>query len=169
MLSSRMRISVHPEKPFRCSHTCFIFHMKYASFVFKTLRKPVFQSFLRWMLKRENIEEHAVMSVKVMTFPFKKDSGKRLAGTCNSKGEINIYPKRLKFCRKLKQKFGKEKLHSYIKTRARATLIHELLHVKYLNDEEKVRELTRKYFNILARHQKTSNPENDVSKMLFKH
>lgn len=163
-----MRISVHPEKLFRLSHTCFSFQMKYASFVFKTLRKPVFQSFLRWMLKRENIEEHAVTSVKVMTFPFQNDNGKGLAGSCNSKGEIHIYPKRLKFCRKLKQKFGKEKLYSYIKTRARATLIHELLHVKYSNDEERVRELTRKYFNILTRHQNTQNPENDVSKMLFK-
>jgi len=28
-----------------------------------------------------------------------------------------------------------------------ATLIHELLHVKYLGDEDKVRELTRKYFD----------------------
>lgn len=167
-MSNRMRIAVRSEK-LRFSHIRFSFYMQYASFVFKTLRKPLFQRFLRWMLKSENIEEHMIDSVKVMTFPFQKENGKGLAGRCNSKGEIRIYPKRLRFCRKLKQKFGKEKLHSYIKNRARATLIHELLHVKYSNDEVKVRELTRKYFNIFTRHEKVPNPENDILKTIFKH
>lgn len=168
-MSSRMNISVRPEKLARFSHTHLGFHMKYASVVFKTLRKPVFLSFICWMLKREKIGEDAVASVKVMTFPFRKDNGNVLAGRCNSKGEIHIYPKRLEFCRKLRQKFGRERFHSYIKNRARAALIHELLHMKYSDDEEKVRELTKKYFKIFSRHPETPNLENEILKMLFKH
>lgn len=168
-MSSRMNISVRPKILARFSHTRLSFHMKYASVVFKTLRKPVFQSFICWMLKREKIGEDAVKSVKVMAFPFRKDNGNFLAGRCNNKGEIHIYPKRLEFCRKLRQKFGKEMFLSYIKNRARAALIHELLHMKYSNDEEKVRGLTKKYFKTFTRHPEAPNVEDDILKMVFKH
>jgi len=57
----------------------------------------------------------------------------------------------MKLYYKLKSKLGKEKVHSYIKNRARATLIHELLHLKYKSNEEKVRQLTRKYFDVFKR------------------
>lgn len=169
MLLSKMRISVRPKKLVKFSKTRVSFYMKYACVVFNTLRKPLFQTFLHWMLKRENIEEHMVTNVQVMVFPFQKENGKGLAGRCNSKGEILIYPKRLEFCRKLKQKCGKEKVYSYIKNRAKAALIHELLHAKYSTDEEKVRELTKKYFNILTQHRNTQNSSaNNILKMLFK-
>jgi hypothetical protein len=85
-----------------------------------------------------------------MLFPSRKKNGNGLAGKYNGKGEIFIYPKRLEFCRKLIQNDGKEKVYSYLKNRARATLIHELLHVKYSSDEEKVRELTREYLNMFT-------------------
>lgn len=170
MMFDRMRIAVHPGKLVTFSETRISFYKKYSYFVLKTLRKPLFQSFLLWIMKRESIEEYAITSVKVMTFPFKKKNGNGLAGKCNSKGEINIYPKKLKFCRKLKQKFGKEMLYSYIKNRARATLIHELLHMKYCDNEEKVRKLTKNYLNFFTRDQNTRNPnKNDVLRILFKH
>lgn len=115
-------------------------------------------------MKRENIEEHMVTDVRVMVFPFKKENGKGLARKCNSRGEIRIYPKRFEFCRKLIRKSGKEKVYSYIKNRARAALIHELLHVKYSTDEEKVRKLTRKYFSMFAQHR---NPQTSKGKQRF--
>ena len=40
---------------------------------------------------------------------------------------------------------------------ARAALIHELLHLKYANDEEKVRELTREYFAVFAQNRSARN------------
>jgi len=127
--------------------------MKYASFVFRALRRPSFQSFLHWMLRKENIEAHMVMDVQVRVFPFQSENGNGLAGNCNvNRGEIQIYPKRLAFCRKLMQKFGRKKLISYVKGRARAALIHELLHLKYSNDEEKVRKLTKKYFAVFTQN-----------------
>lgn len=168
-MSSKMDISVRLEKLARPSDARLGFHVKYASVVFKTLRKPLFQSFIDWMLKREKIGEEAVASVRIMTFPFRKENGNALAGRCNNKGEIHIYPKRLEFCLKLRQRFGKERFLSYIKNRARAALIHELLHVKYSNDEERVRELTRKYFKTFTQHPESPNVEDDILKTMFKH
>lgn len=169
MLASKIRISVWSKKSGMFCKKDASFYMKYASVVLKALRKPMFQKFLKWMLRRENIEENMVKDVQVRVFPFLKENGNGLAGKFNSKGKILIYPKKLEFFRKLTRKYGKRKTHSYIKSRARAALIHECLHVKYSSDEEKVRELTRKYFKIFTRHRNTqySNAHN-ISKMLFK-
>lgn len=164
VLSSKMRVTIRSEKFVKFSGKHVGFYIKYASVVFEALRRPLFQKFLRWMLKRENIGADMVSNVQVRVFPFHKRNGNSLAGKCNAKnGEIRIYPKKLEFCRKLIQKFGKEKIFSYIKNRAKAALIHELLHLKYLNDEEKVRELTRKYFIILLDTEKAKT----LMQMLF--
>ena len=168
ILLEKMRITVRSKKRVEFSENHFSFYTKYAFVVFKTLRKPLFQKFLNWMLRRERIEEHEIKDVQIRMFPLIKENGNGLAGKCNSKGEIRLYPKRLEFCRKQMQEFGKENLNFYIKSRAKAALIHELLHLKYVSDEEKVRELTKKYFNIFTRHQLTQNSDaHDIAKMLF--
>lgn len=168
MLSSKIRIDVCPRELERLSESKARFYKKYASVTMKTLRKPLFQKFLHWMLRRENIEEQSITNVNVMTFPFQKENGKRLAGKYNKNGEIFIYPKPLKFCQKLIRNFGKEKVYSYLKKRAIATLIHELLHVKYSSEEGKVRELTKKYFSILTQRQDVQSSSKGVMmKMLF--
>lgn len=59
--------------------------------------------------------------------------------------------------------FGKKTFFSYVTSRAKAALIHELLHIKYLSDENKVRKLTRKYFKIYD--QNRSHP--CATKILF--
>ncbi len=141
------------------------FYAGYASFVSKALRKPRFQKFLRWIMRKEKIEENRVKDVQVRVFPFQKENGNGLAGRYRGRGAIFIYPKKFKFCQKLIEEQGKEKALSYIKRRAQAALIHELLHVKYASDEEKVRKLTKKYFNIFA---EDSENTSGISKMLFK-
>jgi hypothetical protein len=133
------------------------FYAKYASVTLKALENPLFQRFLDWIMRRENIEERMVASVQVELFPFRGENGKGLAGKFSSGGEIAIYPKRLEFCRRLVRDFEKEMVYFYIKARAKATLIHEVLHAKYSNDEAKVRRLTRKYFTIFTRHQNAGN------------
>lgn len=144
------------------------FYAKYASVTFKTLESPLFQRFLDWIMQRENIEERLVASVQVELFPFRGENGKGLAGKYNSRGEIVIYPKRLEFCRRLVKDFEKEIVYFYIKARAKATMIHELLHAKYSNDEAKVRRLTRKYFTIFARHEGPRNVNADrIVDMIF--
>lgn len=128
------------------------FYTNYATVVSETLKKPLFQRFLDWVLKREDIERRHVRDIQVRLLPFQKENGKFLAGRCNNKGVIRIFPKRLNFLRKRFQNHGKEKVQFYLESRAMATLIHELLHLKYAANESKVKQLTRKYFGIFFRH-----------------
>jgi hypothetical protein len=81
-----------------------------------------------------------------------------LAGKCNTyRGIIRIYPKTSAFCRTFGKKFGKSILISYVSNRARAALIHELLHLKYISDEQKVRALTETYFTVYMKMQLNKN------------
>jgi hypothetical protein len=153
-LSSKMRISVDPQKLESFSQNHVKFYLKYSSFVFRALKKPSFQKFLRWMLKKEKIEEQIVRAVQVKVLPFKRKNGNGVAGKCNTaRGRILIYPKTIKFCQIFKQKFGRNNLLAYAGNRARAALIHELLHLKYTKDEKTVRELAKDYFCIFTQKQ----------------
>ena len=146
-LSSKIRINADHERLENFSQNHVRFYLKYSSFVFRALRKPSFQKFLHWMLKKEKIEARAVRIVHIKVLPLKRKNGKGIAGKCNTaRGRIKIYPKTLKFCQVFKQKFGRNSLLFYARNRARAALIHELLHLKYSTDEKTVRELAQDYF-----------------------
>jgi len=145
------------------------FYTDYASAVSETLRKPLFQKFLHWIIKCENIEKRDVTDIQVRVFPFQKENGNSLAGRCNcDDGVILIFPKKRSFLKKKLKNHKKGKIRFYLKNRAKAALIHELLHIKYEGNESKVRQLTKKYFGIFIRHQ---NPDvqksNSIQKMLF--
>ena len=127
------------------------FYEKYASFVLSSLKKPPFQKFLNWILTRENIQKSKIKDIQIRMFPFVLENGNPLIGKCNAKGEIFLYPKNLVNCRKKMVKLGIDGFKQYIITRAKAALIHELLHLKYEDDETKVRELTNKYFSIYSK------------------
>ncbi len=160
MLSDKMKITVHPEKLEKFSQQHIDFYSKYASFVLKTLKRPSFQKFLSWMLRKENIQEHMVRDVQVRVLPLKRKNGNGLAGNCDTnKGTIQIYPRTRKFCARLRREFGKDGLLSYVRIRARAALIHELLHLKYGKDEEKVREATKEYTAIFTRNRLSQNSD----------
>jgi len=166
-LSGRIRIVDNSQETGGISKKHLHFYMKYASIVAKTLKKPLFQRFVKWVTKRESIER-ANHYVQVMVLPFRKENGKPLAGRWSSKGRILIYPKTLNFIRKMMRNYEKETVYLYLKGRAMATLIHELLHAKYLNDEDKVRELTMKYFRIFFKRDAAKNLNvKGVLKMLF--
>jgi len=72
-LSSKIRISVDHEKLGKFSQNQVRFYLKYSSFVFRALRKPSFQKFLNWMLKKETIEEQTVRAVHVKVLPLRKN------------------------------------------------------------------------------------------------
>jgi len=129
------------------------FYGKYAVVVFRCLRKPIFLKFVNWVLKREEIQEEKVKSVQIRMFPSVKNNGNSLIGRCNPQGEVFLYPKRLDVCRKKFQKMNPAGFRKYVEGRARASLIHELLHLKYESDENKVKQLTKKYFTIFHRTQ----------------
>ena len=167
-LSSKIRVVSNPKKVESCPEKRLDFYTKYASVVSETLRKPIFQRFLDWILKRENIEKNAVKDIQVRIFPFQKENGKSIAGRCNNEGVILIFPKKRTFLQKKMQDHKKEKVRFYLKSRAMATLIHELLHLKYEDNESKVRQLTKKYFSIFIRNQNTKTQNTYcIQKMLF--
>jgi len=168
-LSSKMRISCDRNKLSNFSQKQVRFYLKYSSFVFRALKKPSFQKFLRWMLKKETIEEQAVRAVHVRVLPLRRGNGKGIAGHCDTaRGRIRIYPKTTKFCRTFKQKFGRNTLLDYAVNRARAALIHELLHLKYKGDEKTVRELAKDYFCIFTRKQPAQSAHSlFIYKMIF--
>ena len=167
-LSNKIRVVSNRKKASSCPEKRLQFYKKYASVVSATLRKPLFQRFLNWIIKKENIEKKAVKDIQVRVFPFQKENGNSLAGRCNHEGTILLFPKRRRFLRKKMGDFEKEKIWYYIKSRARAALIHELLHVKYEGNERKVRQLTKKYFGIFSRHQNIPTQNiSSLQKMLF--
>ena len=149
-----MQINVDHKKLESFSQNHVRFYLKYSSFVFRALRKPTFQRFLHWMLKKEKIKEQTVRAVQVKVLPLRRKNGKGIAGKCDTaRGRIRIYPKTMKFCQVFKKKFGRNTLLVYAGNRARAALIHELLHLKYAEDEKTVRELAQDYFFIFTQKQ----------------
>ena len=153
-LSYKMRIIADHKKLENTSQKNVRFYLKYSSFVLRSLKKHSFQKFLDWMLQKEKIEEQKVRAVQVKVLPIRKKNGKGIAGKCDTaQGRIRIYPKTIKFCKIFKQKFGLNTLLIYAGNRARVALIHELLHLKYKDDEKTVRDLAKEYFfNFTEKH-----------------
>lgn len=147
------------------------FYPRYSRFILKALKRNRFQKFLNLMLKLEDIGENNIDSIKIEPYPCHKRTGISLAGKCNPfTGKIRIYPKSRKFCNSFNEKYGKNLLITYAGNRARASLIHELLHLKYTNDESKVRDLTKTYF---FKYVKSTYGENldslSVCNLIFEH
>lgn len=167
---NKIKVTAVSQKFEGCSEKHVKFYRKYAIVAFKTLTNPLFQRFINWMMLKESINEHMITTIQIRAFPFRKYNGNGLAGKYNKKGEIVIYPKRLEFCKKLMRETEKENVYCYIKTRARATLIHELLHAKYSHDEDRVRQLTRKYISIFTRHRNLQDRSiKHILRTLFPH
>ena len=167
-LSSKIRVVSNQKKAESCPEKHLSFYTNYASIVSVTLKKPVFQNFLKWLINREQIEKKDVKDIQVRVFPFQKQNGRSIAGRCNSEGVIRIFPKRRRFLKKKLHVHKKEKVHVYVKSRAMAALIHEILHVKYEGNENKVRRLTKKYFSIFIRRQNPNiHKVHTIQRMLF--
>jgi hypothetical protein len=108
-----------------------------------------------------------IRDIQIKTFPFIKENGNRLIGKCNNKGVICLYPKGISFRQEQALNWREDKIKDYVKCRARAALVHEVLHLKYLNKEVKVRELTRKYFNAFIRLKGPNTNNQTISNQLF--
>jgi len=146
VLSGKIRIGPEYSKGDFSKH--YGFYTNYSRFTLKALTKSSFQEFLCRMLLAENIEEKFVNTVDIKIFPAPRKNGFNIVGKCDTfRGRIRIYPKTFNFCNEFKKKYGKDYLFAFVGNRARAALIHELLHLKYVSDEGKVRELTDIYFS----------------------
>jgi hypothetical protein len=168
MLSDKIRIKMSSKRVMKFSEKQVSFYKSYASLVKKNLQKSIFQRFLHWLLKKEDIDKSQIQNVQIRVLPFQNKNGNSLAGRWDKRGSIFVFPRSLEVYRKLAASHGSEIARSYVKVRARATLIHEILHVKYFDDEEKVRRLTEKYLSIYARNQKTEDVDSVIFDILFK-
>jgi hypothetical protein len=154
-LSSKIKVAAKCSKPVERHRG---FYTNYSTFTLKALKRNSFQEFLTQMLILENIAENTVNTVDIQVFPDPPKNGLNIVGKCNTyRGRIRIYPKSFYFCDALKKKLGKQVLYAFVGYRARAALIHELLHLKYADDEKKVRELTDLYFCIYMQTKFTKN------------
>ena len=136
--NSKINIALDPNKANLSRH--FLFYKNYSLFILKALRKSSFQEFLGTMLLTENIEEKTVNTVDINVFPAPIKNGFNVVGKCDTfRGRIRIYPKTFTFCFAFKKKYGKNYLFAFVGNRAKAALIHELLHLKYASDEKRCR------------------------------
>ncbi len=157
VLASKIKIAIEYDKT-DLSERHVYFYTKYSCFTLKALRESSFQQFIGWMLMSENIEETIVNTIDISVYPAPRKNGNNIAGRCDVfRGRIHIYPKTIKFCNVFRKKFGRDILFAYAGNRARAALIHELLHLKYAGDEEKVRGLTKSYFSTYSKKQYAKN------------
>jgi hypothetical protein len=145
------------------------FYLKYSRFTLKALNKRVFQEFLSDILKIEKIPQKNVGSICIEILPAPRKNGLSIAGKCNIfNGRIRIYPKPLKFCDAFRKEYGQYLLVEYAGNRARAALIHELLHLKYGRDEVRVRELTEEYYSRLIKNEcANSSKALHICKLIF--
>jgi hypothetical protein len=144
------------------------FYQKYSRFTFKALNKRVFQEFLSDLLKIEKIPQKSIDSISIQILPAPRKNGLTIAGKCNTiNGKIRIYPKPLKFCDAFRKEYGQYLLVEYAGNRARAALIHELLHLKYGSDEVGVRKLTKAYYYQLVKKEYANNTK--VLQFIFAH
>ncbi|MCW4024758.1 MAG: hypothetical protein NWF01_06965 [Candidatus Bathyarchaeota archaeon] len=145
------------------------FYLKYSRFTLKALSKSVFQEFLSDILKLEKIPPKSIDSIRIEIFPAPRKNGLTIAGKCNTlKGKIRIYPKPMRFCDEFRKEYGQYLLVEYAGSRARASLIHELLHLKYGSDEVWVRKLTKAYFSELIKKEQVNGPKAlYVCKLIF--
>jgi hypothetical protein len=145
------------------------FYLKYSRFTLKALSKRGFQEFLFDVLKFEKIPPKNIDCIRIEIFPASRKNGLTIAGKCNKlKGKICIYPKPMRFCDAFRKEYGQYLLVEYAGSRARASLIHELLHLKYGNDEVGVRKLTKEYYSQFIRKEYVNSPKAlYVCKLIF--
>ena len=161
-LVRRMTIhtSVHNSLSLK-SHTL-QWYRGYAETVLLALQHPRFQRFLNWFLRREHIPVQYVKAIQVRMFPRIKANGQHLKGAATSHGIITIYPQDIPRNTSAKDLVQSDAFPlAYVQWRARATLIHELLHYKYRHREQRVRQLTQQYM------QRCMQPTTSVMQRVF--
>jgi hypothetical protein len=162
-LSRRMKIRYSPRDQSPIKQQTLQGYTKYAEAVLSALRHSRFQQFLGWLLRCEHIPLQQIKAIHIRTFPRTKANGRHLNGTASSKGIIALYPPAIP------KNAGDGNAHpseefslTYVQWRARATLIHEILHYKYRHREYHVRQLTQQYT------QRCMLPKTFAMKRIFK-
>ena len=135
------------------------FYYDYSELVYSELSREVVQNYIEYIRNKESIDTSKIMEIRIMRFPFgystaemsynertQRPPGIIFGHYVSKLGIIDIYP----------QEFPQDSQVSWLKEHKEAcyyftlfeplrTYIHELLHVKYLCDEDAVDRLTDKY------------------------
>lgn len=162
LLNKKTRITTKLQNN-QITYNDLVFYKKYSEYTLKTINKNKFQRFIKYLLNKEKIPESKITQINIRVLPLKNKENKWIIGKCHPSGAIKIFPKARNLCLRIASRFGKKTLFSYIKNRGKAALIHELLHIKYLNDEKKVRTLTKNYFKLFNKNK----IPNSTDKLLF--
>lgn len=166
-LVRRMMIRAASQNPPAMKSHTLQWYRGYAETVLSALQHPRFQRFLNWFLRREHIPVQHIKAIQVRLLPRIKANGQHLKGAATSHGIITIYPQDVS-----KDTRAKDLVKSYafpltyVQWRARATLIHELLHYKYRHREQRVRQLTKQYMQYCM--QPTSSARQRVFTRIFR-
>lgn len=145
-LARRMTIRIASQHPPAMKSHTLQWYREYAAIVLSALQHPRFQRFLTWLLQHEHIPVQHIKAIQVRLFPRIKANGHHLKGAATSHGIITLYPHTIPTTSQAKDVPPSDVFsRKYVQWRARATLIHELLHYKYRHREQRVRQLTHQY------------------------
>jgi len=141
------------------------FYYDYSELVYSELSREVVQSYIEYIINKESIDASKITEIRIMRFPFgystaetscnertQRPPGINFGHYVSTLGIIDIYP----------PEFSQDSQISWLKEHKEAgyyftlfeplrTYIHELLRVKYLDDESTVDRLTDKHMRRFER------------------
>ena len=141
------------------------FYYDYSELVYSELSREVVQSYIEYITNKESIDTSRITEIRIMRFPFgystaetsyvertQRPPGIIFGHYVSTLGIIDIYPPEFPQDSQISWlKEHKEAGYYFILFEPLRTYIHELLHVKYLGDEDAVDRLTVKYMRHFER------------------
>jgi hypothetical protein len=142
------------------------FYYDYSELVYSELSREITQNYIEYIINKESIDTSKIKEIRIMRFPF----GYSTAETSNGErtrrppgivfghhvsalGTIEIYPPEFPPDSQVSWfKEHKEAGYYFTLFEPLRTLIHELIRVKYLGDENAVDRLTHKYMRRFERN-----------------
>ena len=116
------------------------FYYKYSKKVYSIVISDEIKNFIEEMLKIENIDINKIIDARIMIFPCYRSSDSTYGLVDNDSGQISIYPifsyQNEKVIPSCLIDFTNENLNFIIITQVVHTLIHEILHLKYLDEDD---------------------------------
>jgi hypothetical protein len=141
------------------------FYYDYSELVYSELSREVVQNYIEYIINKESIDTSKITEIRIMRFPFgystvemsyndrtQQPPGITFGNYVSKLEIIDIYPPEFPHDSQISWlKEHKEAGYYFTLFEPLRTLIHELLRVKYLGDENTVDRLTDKYMRRFER------------------
>ncbi|MGD0805674.1 MAG: hypothetical protein ABSA11_16555 [Candidatus Bathyarchaeia archaeon] len=142
------------------------FYYDYSELVYSELSREVVQNYIEYIINKERIDTSKIMEIRIMRFPFgysttgmsdieekQRPPGITMGHYVSALGIIDIYPPEFHHDSQISWfKEHREAGYYFTLFEPLRTLIHELLRVRYLGDENTVDRLTDKYMRRFERN-----------------